>query len=347
MVIDDARRRFAHKYTNIGDAATAAFDAAAKRMGMSRDELADRVIPTLGFEPDQPRLIEIGDRTIEVKLGLDLKLGYVDTDKQKPIKSLPKGVAADVKEELKNVAKLLKQVAKAQTERLELLMSRQHRWPADEWKELYTTHPVLKLLTEQLVWGTYPKPDAELKTTFRVTPEGALRDIDDKPAKLDGFVGIVHPIELAEDAREAWKGFLTRAQPFFQLGRRVFLLSDDQLDKTLYLDAQGRVVDGYAFRSRSEKLGWERGSVEDAGAVYTISKTYPAARLTATIRVDGYGAMVWGDVTIQELFFEKTGHEKWWSYDAPLGNEKSLVKFKDVPPLVWSESISDLEQIAP
>ena len=63
---------------NIGKAAVEGFAEAAKRLGITPDELGDRVDPWLGFEPDTSRVIDSGDRRIEASIGPDFKLTFHD-----------------------------------------------------------------------------------------------------------------------------------------------------------------------------------------------------------------------------------------------------------------------------
>jgi hypothetical protein len=353
MAIDDASRRFANKYSNIGGAATAAFATAAERRGMPVDELADRIVPTLGFEAGKPRLIDAGGRSLEVRIGPTMKLQYYDVDKRKVVKSLPKGVDPAVKEELKGVAAAMRSLVKAQTRRLEAMFGRGHRWPSDRWQALFVEHPVLRRFGERLVWGAYQegaKEGEELVQVFRALGDGTLTDFEENEVRLpeSAQIGVLHPLEIDATARQGWLESLADyeiEQPFLQMARPIFEVSTEQQDKTLFVDHCNKTIDGYGFRSRSEKLGWYRGEVGDAGAIYTIHKDYPRAGITATLRVDNYGAMIYDDVTVQELYFERSNERKRWGYDAPLGNEETLVRFGAVPELVRSETVADLERV--
>ena len=97
--VDTLSIRYRSKQKNIGKAASEAFAEAAQRLGVTVDELGDRVVPWLGFEPGKPRLIEHQDKRIEVRIGLDFKLEFRDLAKGKKIASLPAGIPAEVKNE--------------------------------------------------------------------------------------------------------------------------------------------------------------------------------------------------------------------------------------------------------
>ena len=78
-----------------------AFAATAERRGVSADELGDRVVPRLGFEPGKPRIIEAGAHRIEVTIVPDFKFRYRDLEKNKAIASLPKGLPKEISAEFK------------------------------------------------------------------------------------------------------------------------------------------------------------------------------------------------------------------------------------------------------
>lgn len=351
VVIDDVTRKFATKYGNIGEAAQVAFSAAAKNQGISVDELGDRVIPWLGFEPNQPRIVMAGDRVLNVYVGGPaMKFIYFDVEKNKVVKTLPKTVADDVKQSLKDDAALLRQVVKAQTKRLEALMVRQHRWPVERWCELFLNHPILKSFGERLVWGHY-NDDGILLDTCRVLEDGTLTDVNEEDVEhyTGGGMGIVHPLELAEEQRNAWIEALEDYEvqpPFVQLKRPIYRRSDEDRQNKLYAEYVGTRVDGYAFKGRTEKRGWVKGYVGDAGSVDTVHKMFPALGLVATLRVEDFGAVIYDDVTMGELFFENDSADLYWGYSAPQVSDKRLVNINDVTDLVWSEIMADLTLIS-
>ena len=132
MSVDAAAIRYRTKNKNIGAAAQEAFAATAERLGLTVDELGDRVVPWLGFEPGKPRVIGADGKQIEVAIGPDFKLKFRDVQKNKPVASLPKSLPKETLAEFKEMAATLREVAKAAELRLETLMVRQSagRWPA-------------------------------------------------------------------------------------------------------------------------------------------------------------------------------------------------------------------------
>ena len=71
-----------------GAAAAAALENAARELGITPEELADRIVPTLDFSPDGSRVFDYGPRQFTVRLTPTLELA-VTTSAGKAVKSMP------------------------------------------------------------------------------------------------------------------------------------------------------------------------------------------------------------------------------------------------------------------
>jgi hypothetical protein len=355
LALDAMSMRFRSKNKNVGQAAVDAFAAAAERLGITPDELGDRVVPWLGFEPGKARVIDCGDRRFEVRIGTDCKLKLVDLEKNKPVASLPKNAPKEVQTALKEQAATLREVVKAQLLRLENLMVRQHRWPVGRWRELFLTHPVLLPFAVRLVWGAYDT-SGKLGDTFRALEDRSLTDVQDNAFTLPatGSVGIVHPLELGEDVRESWRAHLADYEiqpPFPQLERPVVHVQAEQRGVKMDRSVSGTTLNGMTFRGRAERLGWRRGAVADAGSVTSYCKSFPLANLDVFVDLDGMfmGMDLEQEVTLRQVYFVRGGsvHTGSYTYDEPDDDkDPRLVPFGEVPPIVFSEAIGDLGKIA-
>ena len=276
VMVDALALRYRSKQKNVGRAAVEAFNAAAASLGMTADELGDRVVPWLGFAANQPRLIDCAGKSIEAQIGLDFKLKYVDRDKKKAIASLPKTAPKEILAEFKELAATLREVSKAQMLRLENLMVRQYRWPIERWRELFPVHPLLAPMAIRLVWGVYDDA-GKLLATFRMLEDCSFTQASDEPLDLPvaGSIGIVHPLELSADERQAWQTHLADYEiesPFPQLERPVVRLSPDSSDKKTLREYSGINVNAMTFRGRAEKLGWAPARCAMAAASPAMSR---------------------------------------------------------------------------
>jgi hypothetical protein len=353
--VDSLSIRYRSKQKNIGKAAAEAFAETAERLGITPDELGDRVVPWLGFEPEQPRLIALDDKSIEVRISLDHKLEFRDLAKGKKLASLPAGVSAEVKNEFKDLVATLKEVVKGQLIRIENLMVRQFRWPVGRWRELYLRHPVLFPFAVRMIWGVYDE-HGKLIHPFRCLEDRTLTDEKDETLELPkkGQIGLVHPLELSAEARRAWATHLADYEiesPILQMERAVTFPQPDEKQLKLSSKYKGTDLNGMTFKGRAERLGWQRGSVIDGGGISSYRKCYPGAGAEALLEVDGMYIGMGMEETIKlgRLSFIKAGSVTFgsYTYDDPSDEKDSrLIQFGEVPPIVFSETLGDLKKIA-
>lgn len=353
--IDSLSIRYRVKQKNIGAAAAAAFQEAAERLGISPDELGDRVVPWLGFEPGKPRLLEKGDTKIEVRVGLDWKLEFRDLGKGKKIASMPLAMGPEAKAEMKDLQALLKEVLKGQLPRLENLMVRQYRWPIARWRELYLGHPILFPFAVRLVWGWYDE-SGKLSQTFRALEDQTLTAAADEAWDLPskGTVGIVHPLELSVEQLAAWQTHVADYElqsPFPQLGRTVLRCDEPQKGVKFGKQFNGAEVNAMTFKGRADRLGWTRGSVVDGGCIEGYRKCFPGAGADVFLSLDGMymGIDMYSSITLQQFYFVKGGSVRVGSYlyDGPgKEDDERLIPFGQVPPIVYSEAVGDLQKIS-
>jgi hypothetical protein len=355
--VDALSIRYRSKQKNIGKAAAEAFAEAAERQGITVDELGDRVVPWLDFERGQPRLIEKDDKRIEVRIGLDFKLEFRDLAKGKKIASLPSWVSKEAKDDYKYLAATLREVLKGQLVRIENLMVRQFRWPLGRWRELFLVHPVLLPFAVRLVWGIYE--GGQLQATFRALEDRTLTNAFDEAVTLsvgkadEATIGIVHPLELSAQDRQAWGGHLADyniQSPFLQLERPVVYPTVEEKAIKMSTKYKDTDLNAMTFKGRAERLGWQRGSVCDGGGITSYYKSFPGAGADVILAVEGMfiGIGMEDSIRLGCFCFVNSGSVSTGSYvyDEP-NDEKDprLLAFGDVPPIVFSETLGDLAKI--
>ena len=281
LAVDAMAIRYRSKNKNIGKAASDAFAEAAQARGLTVEELGDLVVPWLGFEAGKPRILDAGKAKIEARITDDFKFAFRDLATNKKVAKLPDSVSPDVKSEFKELSAGLKEAVKSQLLRMETLMVRQFRWPAARWQELYLQHPLLLPFAQRLVWAAYEK-DGKLAGTFRALEDRSLTTAADENYSLpsESQAGIVHPLELAPEARQAWLKHLADydvVPPFAQLERPVVTVKPEQASTKFGVEVAGTELNAMTFKGRAERLGWTRGSVCDAGGINFYLKRFPAA----------------------------------------------------------------------
>jgi Leucine-rich repeat (LRR) protein len=350
--LDHIMKHFKVKYPNVKGAALTAFNKVADDRGASYYELADSIISTFGFD-GLSRAITIGDTVYTLRISDTLKLVYRDEEKGKTVKTLPKAASPELKEEMKALAKNIRENAKDVLANLEQYLVIQRKWKRADWESFFLNHPLLFAMVPGLVWGVY-KED-KLRAAFRISSAGEFLNADGDEIDRDlinGEIGLVHPLDMNPDELDAWKEHLVDyeiKQPFSQLDRDIHTLKEEEVNFAFCNRFADKVVSESAFKSRTEKRSWRRGSVVDGGGVDNYYKTFEKAGIEAFIELQGMCVSSIGEpAELKELYFVKQGTviTGSYTYDSPRSEGDSrLIKLKDVPAIIFSEVIGDMEFI--
>jgi len=141
-------------------------------------------------------------------------------------------------------------------------------------------------------------------------------------------------------------------QPIFpQLDRPIVLLEPQDQEKKISYEFRNHKVGGYHFVSQMEKRGWQRGSVVDGGMISSYYKNFPDVEMVVFLTTDGIGVGYYdGEVELDALYVVKSGSVKTgsYTYDEP-ENEANirLIPFGDIPPVIYSEVMGDLQNLTP
>lgn len=364
MNVDNMSRKFKHK--RVRAAAAEALAAAADTLGITTEELADRIVPDLGFDRNLCRVFDYGKRQFNVYLKPSLEMEVFSGDKQ--IKTLPKPGTTDDKDtaeaaynEFKEVKKQLKNVVAAQRARLEYVLMCDRKWTSENWEKLFVGNAVMHCFAVGLIWGIYE--NGALKDTFRYMDDGSFTTADGDEFTLpnDAQIGLVHPLELTEDQISVWKEQLSDyelTQPFDQLGRMVFRPDDKELPCNCLTRFEDTTVNSVAMINQMTKNGWYKGDAEDAGAFYYFYREdvkHRSFNADGTTTYEGWGSLLvhsgtstviydfdGEEVTLKEVVFFKAGRIPNYC-----GDHDGWVKISDVDPRYFSETMLLLYSLAP
>jgi hypothetical protein len=316
----------------------------AADLGLSRDQLSDRLVPRLGLDDAATLVIDYGPRQFTVGFDEQLKPYVLDPDGKRR-KDLPKPGAKDDQDkaplEHKRFAALKKDVrtvASDQIQRLERAMVDQRTWTAEEFHTVLASHPLLWHLVRRLVWIT------DEGTSFRLAEDRTLADAGDDEITLpeNAVVRVAHPVDLQESSGDWGQVFADYEilQPFPQLGRPLHLIvSKDDVLATLKKHCDVTFPIGKVLGLT--KKGWVRGEPQDAGVECWITRPLPGggalvASLDPGIAV---GAVdVFPEVSFPSMWFSPSGDGDW---SAP----KNAPGTFDVDPITFSEIVSELESL--
>jgi hypothetical protein len=328
------------KFKGLQERAREKIAEVATERGLSPEELADRIAPTLDLDPDGSRVLSFGTRTF--KVGFDEHLAPVVTDEAgKLLRELPKprkdddpAAAREATEAWKLLRKDAKAIAQNQIHRLERAMCMQRRWSATDFDALLVRHPLVFHLVRRLLWGVHD--GARRVGLFRVAEDRTLADEADAPFVLPdaASVGIVHRLELGGDEVLRWGqvfGDYEIVQPFSQIDRDVYPVGDGEaLRRTAGIEAATGKVLGLDAR------GWRRGMPQDAGWIWDMEKELPGD-LVARLPLEGgilVGAIAESPATqkLGPISIRRSG--EWSAPEVPI---------PELAPLVFSELVRDLE----
>ncbi|TDD94785.1 DUF4132 domain-containing protein [Actinomadura rubrisoli] len=321
----------------------------AGHLGLSTEQLADRLVPGFGLDADGSLTLDYGPRRFTVTFDEQLKPVVADEDGKRR-KALPSPGAKDDPElapaahrAFAALKKDVRTVASDQLHRLERAMVTQRRWTTDEFRRFIVDHPLMWHLARRLVWIA---EDGDKASSFRIAEDRTYADAGDDPFALpeSARVGIAHPLHLG-DAVGTWSEVFADyeiLQPFPQLGRAVHALTDEER-------ASGRLARFEKLKVPFGKvlglvkLGWERGVPLDAGGERWISRRvaddrYVVIDLDPGIAVGAVDAT--GDhQTLDYVWFATEPDDYRPSRGTPL-------RFGELDRVTASEVIADLTTLA-
>jgi hypothetical protein len=330
------------KFKGLKQKALEMVEGIAQSRGLTRAQLADRVVPDCGLDARGSRVFDFGPRQFRFVLGPEMRplvrdsFGKVLADLPAPNKTDDKASVEAAVAEWKLLKKTLREVLKTQAERLEDAMITGRRWTPEEFDTLLMKHPLMVNLLRQLVLAAYDEA-GKVTQTFRVTEDQTLADHNDEEIALpsDCYVGVAHPVFLDDALKSAWGQVLGDYEiipPFAQLDRKAYRPDPADLEDVGITRFCGPKIPGMVMYGMLERSRWLRDPAPDGGRFNEHAKYFPSADVTAFIRYTGMSKGYYKEK--QELeavyFVSGHGHTKW-------GERKKRLKIKDVDPIVLSE----------
>lgn len=366
MHVDNMAHKFKHK--QVKSAAIEALDNAAEEFGITTEELADRIVPDLGFNKNMECIFDYGPRKFKVYLTPSLELEIFDEDNKKrksmpaPSKKDDEEIAKQSNAEFKQLKKQLKSVIAMQKVRLEMALLADRKWSVEAWQDLFVKNPVMHSFAIGLIWAAYEGD--KLVQTFRYMEDGSFNTSEEEEYTLSehAVIGLVHPIDLCEEELLAWKEQLSDyeiVQPIEQLDRKVYVVSKEEVGKFDLNRFYDMEIGGMALLGRMEKLGWYKGSIQDGGWYHTFYREDVVKRIKnedGTVQLIGnavelnFSGMGVGyydeeEVTIENIRFYTPGTVKRGSYVYDKADDNKAIKLEQVNPRYFSEIVNQLETV--
>jgi hypothetical protein len=323
-------------------------EALAVRKGWTLTELADRTIPSAGFNEMGILELNYGSRNFTARLRSDHKVELY-TAEGKKIASLPEPrqeddaeLAREAKKTLSAAKKEIKNSVILQTDRLYEALCTQRDWPFADWQRYLNQHVLMRHLVQRLVWAQIN--DGKVVATFRPLDDGTLTDYEDNEVHLRAGdqVRIAHDVVLTTEQIRAWQQHFVDYEivPLFQqIGKGVYTLPPENENATKINDFEGHVMEAFALRRRALEMGYTRGGAQDAGWFYSYYKLFSTLGIQVVIEFTGNSLPETNrTIALLTLAFSKTADTG--SY------QRSILPLSTVPPILLSECYNDLRLIA-
>ncbi|MEV0901331.1 DUF4132 domain-containing protein [Actinoplanes sp. NPDC049802] len=337
------------KFTGLKTAARQKMDEVAAGLGLTAEQLADRLVPDLGLDADGSLRLDYGPRQFTVGFDEQLRPFVADAD-GKRLKALPKPGARDDAElapaayqRFAALRKDVRTIAADQVRRLERAMVTNRRWSGADFRRLFVEHPLIWHIVRRLIWMTVDT-DGVPTGSFRVAEDRSLSTVDDEETTLadDAVVGLAHPLHLGDDVA-AWGEVFADyeiLQPFQQLERPVFALTEEErtvsrLTRFEKLKVPTTKVLGL------ERRGWRREAPQDAGVQGCIEFVIGPG-LEMVVDLDpgiAIGALdVFPDQELEQVYLHDGTANRW--------RAEGHLSLGRLDPVVASEILRDLTDLA-
>jgi hypothetical protein len=341
---------------------------AAKRIGITSEEIEEMSVPTYGLEEVGLRRDDFEEVSSELRVdGSEVDQVWMRKD-AKHLASAPKAVKENYPEELKGISQAIKDIRKmlpAQRDRIDNLFLMQKKWTFAAWQTRYLNHPLVGTIARRLIWK-FSKGD---RTASGIWFGGRIVGEDHQPIDwLDDAttVEMWHPINVESQTVLEWRQWLLEhevRQPFKQAYREIYLLTDAERNTRVYSNRYAaHILRQHQFNSLCAAKSWKnalRLMVDDEFPPAT--KVLPQWGLRAEYWIEGIGDQYGTDTnetgtylyltTDQVRFYrmdavENLAHAGGGGYSAQRwfgrGNAEPL-PLEEIPPLVFSEIMRDID----
>ncbi|KQO83436.1 DUF4132 domain-containing protein [Rhizobium sp. Leaf262] len=348
------------KFKGLQEKAREKIAAIAEARDLTPEELADRLAPDLDLDERGGLDLDFGPRRFRVGFDEFLK-PWVKDETGKRLKDLPKPNKADdaalSAASVKTWAAVKKDaraVSSIQITRLENMLSTSRRVSPEVFWLFFASHPLIRHLSQRLVWGVYDDiaPQTAPTTLFRVADDLSFTDAEDEPITLDlsaaatGLIGLVHPLHLPKGGLDAWGalfGDYEISQPFPQLGRETYELTQDEKQASTITRFADIEVEATRLRGMSTR-GWNLGSVEDGGCISWLERPVRFSDGKVNTAMCGFDpGLFTGGADWEEKFQKLQSITLYRPYGQPGSDTRT---FGELDPVTASEMLRGLSLLA-
>ncbi|TLS41529.1 DUF4132 domain-containing protein [Streptomyces montanus] len=311
---------------------------AAGKQGITAQQLIERSVPDHGLAPDGSLERDLGGH--RVRLAIDdaatVRLTFTRPDgaTSRTAPAAVKDGFPDELQELKALAKEVRGTLSGERARVEALMSAGREWPYDEWCRYYRDHPVTGVLVRGLIWEFRYVEDAD--DEWR-----AVAPMAEPPGRPER-VRLWHPIRASTDDIRAWRERLVAErlrQPFKQAFRELYLLTPAEEETGVYSNRfAAHIVHYRQLYALFKERGWQANFLgrHDGGYDGKARADFGDGEWRACFHhepaADDDGSYAPEHAATDQVRFERRD-----------GRRRREVPLAEVPPLVFSEAMRDVD----
>lgn len=242
------RLRARVKYTVARRLIEKSLQQAAERRGLSIEEIEDLCVGHYGLGESGTREIALGDAKIAISLREDSGVAVAWRNAEgKLVKTAPAHIKKAFAKEVKEVAKLAKELEEAYTAqrvRLESSLMAVRTLPLRHWQQHFLEHPLLGFLGRRLIW-VFSNSQGWERSGLWSGEE--ICDCQGKPLDLAKAekVRLWHPLSAEAAEVHKWRErifALGVRQPFRQAFREFYQISDEGRETKAYTNRFGGVL---------------------------------------------------------------------------------------------------------
>ena len=327
------------KYPSVRKTIEKAINGVATAEGKTMDEIEELAVQEFGLNGRFQVVASFGDykglATVENSSSISL---VWENEKGKQVKSVPKYVKEGFPEELKEYKRKIKDIQtnlSAQKSRIEKIFLGKREWTFQQWSALYLENNLLAFFGTKLIWNF----KSEDKTVTAVFHNGRFVDCNEKEYKdFKGFiVTLWHPVHAKVEEVQSWRTWLEKnkiRQPFKQAHREIYVVTDAEHETNSYSNRfAAHILRQHVFIALCRERGW----------AYQLQGQWDSHNTpTLIISAWKYRVEYWVEGVENEAnemgIFNYLHTDQVRFYDA-----ESQVNMSDVPPIVFSEAMRDVD----
>ncbi len=290
--LDRLRQRV--KYPSAQKQIEAALQAAAKRAGLTAEDLTEMAVPDFDLARDgTARVAEAeGAAVLRLAAGRDVSLVW-QNEAGKIVSAAPtalkKAHPALVKDWTER-KRALEGMLSAQISRLEGFFERERSWDGTAWTERYFRHGLLGPLSRRLIWHVTRQDGS---TAAMLPTDDRLVDVNGQDLVLNPAdrVRLWHPIDASVDDVLAWRAAIVArgvVQPFKQAHREIYRLTDAERETGTYSNRfGGHILRQHQMVALAKARGWTASLQGGFDGGDPPTKIYAEHGLRVSFEADG------------------------------------------------------------